>query len=238
MGLPRDIVELAVSLRRDASVDVFGSAADGGFASKPQFQSALAKLASAQFSGPEAALRLCLQALAIQHDELEPKILDAELVATIPVDSPGIARPTERVIREMLGQSTEELIVLGYEFTDPEMIGLIASACSRGVEAIMICDRGKGAADRILSAWPKGIREPRLYLDRVRPDAGPYASMHAKCLLVDGSNLLVTSANFTFHGMQKNIEVGVRLSGWPANEARKIFSYLVENQLVGERLAR
>jgi len=58
--------------------------------------------------------------------------------------------------------------------------------------------------------------------------------MHAKCLLVDSRDLLVTSANFTFHGLHGNIEIGVRLSGAPAVEARKIFSHLVENRIVEE----
>jgi phosphatidylserine/phosphatidylglycerophosphate/cardiolipin synthase-like enzyme len=56
--------------------------------------------------------------------------------------------------------------------------------------------------------------------------------MHAKCLLVDASDLLVTSANFTFHGLQGNVEIGVRLRGAPAAEARKIFSHLVESRVL------
>jgi phosphatidylserine/phosphatidylglycerophosphate/cardiolipin synthase-like enzyme len=58
--------------------------------------------------------------------------------------------------------------------------------------------------------------------------------MHAKCLLVDGTDLLVTSANFTFHGLHGNIEVGLRVRGVPAAEARKIFSHLVDNNIVEE----
>jgi len=58
--------------------------------------------------------------------------------------------------------------------------------------------------------------------------------MHAKCLLVDGTDLLITSANFNFHGLHGNIEIGIRISGPPAAEARKIFSHVVESGLVGE----
>ena len=76
------------------------------------------------------------------------------------------------------------------------------------------------AGRRVYSTTEIGSMEP------------PYASMHAKCLLVDGEDLLVTSANFTFHGLHGNIEVGVRLSGPPASEARKIFSHLVREGVV------
>ena len=53
--------------------------------------------------------------------------------------------------------------------------------------------------------------------------------MHAKCLLVDTVDLLVASVNFTFHGLHGNTEIGIRLGGAPAGEARKVFSYLVES---------
>jgi phosphatidylserine/phosphatidylglycerophosphate/cardiolipin synthase-like enzyme len=39
------------------------------------------------------------------------------------------------------------------------------------------------------------------------------ASLHAKVLLVDQYDLLVTSANLTYHGLSSNIEVGVRVKG-------------------------
>lgn len=80
---------------------------------------------------------------------------------------------------------------------------------------------------RVLEVWPEDAARPRIFHDRPRADGAPYASMHAKCLLVDGSDLLITSANFTFHGLKGNIEIGVRLGGPPGAEARKIFPHLV-----------
>ena len=100
------------------------------------------------------------------------------------------------------------------------------------MDTIVICDRARGSAQRILDAWPTVVARPKVFHDKKREGTAPYASMHAKSLLVDENDLLVTSANFTFHGMQGNIEIGVRLSGTPAIEARKIFSHLVESQIV------
>ena len=37
----------------------------------------------------------------------------------------------------------------------------------------------------------------------------PYSSLHAKCVVVDGLRALVSSANFTQRGQERNIEVGV-----------------------------
>src|SRR5262249_43472835 len=107
-------------------------------------------------------------------------------------------------------------------------------ASLRGAKVILICDRGRGVAQRVQASWPPACDRPRIFHDRQRTGSAPYASMHAKCLLVDSSDLLITSANFTFHGLRGNIEIGVRLGGAPAAEARKFFSHLVENQIVEE----
>jgi phosphatidylserine/phosphatidylglycerophosphate/cardiolipin synthase-like enzyme len=230
MGLARDIVELESRLREAGEVDLFASLACGGLISDPGSAPLLPRI-------PEDAgsvLRLALQALRIQHDELRPRLLDAELVATLPPETPGIARPTYAVVREMVDSAVTEVILLGYELTDPALFALLAAARARGVVVIIICDRDRGGTARVREAWPPGVEPPRIFHDRERVDAAPYAKMHAKCLLVDGRNLLVTSANFTFHGLHGNIEIGVRLSGAPAGEARKIFSHLVESRVLQE----
>jgi phosphatidylserine/phosphatidylglycerophosphate/cardiolipin synthase-like enzyme len=180
-------------------------------------------------------MRLCLQALRIQHDEQKPKVLDAELVATLPPEAPGLARPTQRAVWQMVEYATTAIILLGYELTDRNLIALLAEAGARGVHVILICDRERGAAARILESWPSQTPAPRILHDRQRADRAAYASMHAKCLLVDAIDLLVTSANFTFHGLHGNIEIGLRVRGAPAAEARKIFSHLVENQILVDR---
>jgi phosphatidylserine/phosphatidylglycerophosphate/cardiolipin synthase-like enzyme len=132
----------------------------------------------------------------------------------------------------MLRQPKREVILLGYEFSDPALVNLLAKAAEAGADVILICDRERGSAGRILGQWPASAPLPRVFQDRERSSATTYASMHAKCLLVDAIDLLITSANFTFHGMEGNIEIGVRLFGSPAGEARKVFSHLLENGIV------
>ncbi len=235
MALARDVVELAARLREDGAADPFASLARGGLLTSPEFTTLVSRIATGSL-GADAAVRLCLQALTIQHEELRPRLLDAELVATLPEETPGIARPTESVVSEMITKAKKEVVLLGYEFTDLDLLQLLADAATRAVSVVMICDRGRGSAVRVRESWPSPTCRPRLFHDRERADAALYASMHAKCLLVDGIDLLVTSANFTFHGLHGNIEIGVRLCGSPAAEARKIFSHLVENRIVEELL--
>jgi phosphatidylserine/phosphatidylglycerophosphate/cardiolipin synthase-like enzyme len=132
----------------------------------------------------------------------------------------------------MIETAKTEIILLGYELTDRDLIAQLAAAAGRGASVVLICDRGHCAAGRVLEAWPSNTPAPRIFHDRERADGAAYASMHAKCLLVDTSDLLVTSANFTFHGLHGNVEIGVRLRGAPAAEARKIFSHLVESHVL------
>jgi phosphatidylserine/phosphatidylglycerophosphate/cardiolipin synthase-like enzyme len=57
--------------------------------------------------------------------------------------------------------------------------------------------------------WPEVGAKPELYYDPRTADPTSYASLHAKCLIVDGERSLITSANFTDRGQTRNIEVGV-----------------------------
>ena len=234
MGIPRDIVSLEETLRSNKDIDLFAPMERGGILDSPEASTLLRRIREADLCNPVQVLRLCLQALRIQHDELIPQLIEAELVATLPPEIPGIARPTVQVIREMLHPHSREVIVVGYELSDRDMMNLLEEVASRGADLIMICDRMRGSVAHLLESWPTGIKQPRIFQDRARPGVAPYTSMHAKCLLVDGKDLLITSANFTFHGLHGNIEIGVRLSGPPVVEARKIFSHLVETGIVEE----
>ncbi|MCY3629621.1 MAG: DISARM system phospholipase D-like protein DrmC [Bacteroidota bacterium] len=58
--------------------------------------------------------------------------------------------------------------------------------------------------------WP-GMRLPKVYYDpRSLASSGPTASsMHAKCIVIDGQEAFVTSANFTEAAQERNIELGL-----------------------------
>ena len=231
MGVPRDLVKLEEALRSEGRVDLFAPIERGGLRESPSASAMFEQLGQFGFPEPERTVRMCLQALRVQHEEMAGSFIGAELVATLPPGMPGIARTTDQVLLEMLRPPVEEVILLGYELTDEKVMRLLLEVEAAGADVVVICDRTRGTAERILEL---GFRRPRVYQDRERLDGLPYSSMHAKCLLVDGTDLLVTSANFTFHGLHGNIEIGVRLSGPPAAEARKLFSHLVENLIVEE----
>jgi phosphatidylserine/phosphatidylglycerophosphate/cardiolipin synthase-like enzyme len=69
----------------------------------------------------------------------------------------------------------------------------------------------KRFADKFrLEEWP-GPRPPEVYYDgrALALGASEHASLHAKCIVVDGQKAFVTSANFTEAAQLRNIEAGV-----------------------------
>ena len=67
------------------------------------------------------------------------------------------------------------------------------------------------AIDRFFhEVWTFGAPRPDVYWDpRTAVPGPPWASLHAKCVVVDATRALVTSANFTDRGQSRNIEFGV-----------------------------
>ena len=47
--------------------------------------------------------------------------------------------------------------------------------------------------------------------DYQKQDDDAMAALHAKTIVVDEKELLVSSANLSYHGMQGNVEMGIRL---------------------------
>lgn len=59
--------------------------------------------------------------------------------------------------------------------------------------------------------WPHTDRALDLFYDPRTADHRAFASLHAKCVIVDHEHVLITSANFTGRAQERNIEVGVLL---------------------------
>jgi len=155
-----------------------------------------------------------------------------EFVATLPVGVPRGARPTSVVVEEMLAGAKRRVIALGYAFTAAGgTIDLLSSASASGVDVLIICDREQGGRAAIERAWPGFVAQPTIYENAASNDV--MSKMHSKMLLVDNNDLLVTSANFTYHGMSGNIEFGVRLrDAQSAKAAEDFVKHLIETGAV------
>jgi phosphatidylserine/phosphatidylglycerophosphate/cardiolipin synthase-like enzyme len=73
-------------------------------------------------------------------------------------------------------------------------------------------------ADRFRSSqWPADRPLPAVYYDPRSLDTAAHerSSMHAKCIVVDGRDVFISSANFTEAAQNRNLEVGLLIRSAP-----------------------
>ncbi|MCA9647047.1 MAG: hypothetical protein KC492_40440 [Myxococcales bacterium] len=225
MTFARQVVVLDAQLRAESTpLDWFDKSARASLEGDASASLLLERLAARGIADPTTALLLALQALEIQRSDMVPKLVDASFVMTLPGEVPTGGRPTAMVVREMLSSASREVVALGYEVTHEDVLRELADAARRGVAVTLICDRGRLQLPQLEDLRETGAN---VYVDTIAESDAPYAKMHCKCLLVDQTDLMITSANFTFHGLHGNIEFGVRLRGASCLEARRFFEHMV-----------
>ena len=204
---------------------------------------------------PQARLRLYRETLAAASSvrELILAVRSAAETATcLTLDQPvievawtypGSAKPglrtTGGVAREIVNASRSSLLLVGYSVTvDPSLTGLaaqtidaIARAAERGVTvtAVLHSEVNRLA---VLQAWRSGVRPPAIFTWLPSADDNK-ASVHAKLLIADRQDGLVTSANLTYHGLEGNLEMGLHVKGRPAAEIQdRIHDLIATGRLV------
>lgn len=161
-----------------------------------------------------------------------------EVAWTYPGDArPGL-RTTGGVAREIIDGSRSSLLVVGYSVTvDPSLTGLaaqtvgaIARAAERGVGVTAVLHRDANRK-ALLQSWRIGAPSPSIFTWPIADD--DKASIHAKVLISDRNDGLITSANLTYHGFERNIEMGLRVTGQAAAEIHdRIHELIAAHELV------
>jgi phosphatidylserine/phosphatidylglycerophosphate/cardiolipin synthase-like enzyme len=160
-------------------------------------------------------------ALAERAAASAPRI---ELVWTGPDVAGATSRDTAVVVRQLFESAEKDVLVAGYSFDhgDEILAPLHDRMKAHGVRVQLFLDlpRAEGASiavghhvdlevSRFLrQRWKLGAPYPRIYYAPHTVSAGSLASLHAKCVVVDERVALVTSANFTQRGQDRNVEVG------------------------------
>lgn len=153
---------------------------------------------------------------------------DIDVVTTGP-DPSLSSRDTAVVTRELFAGAQRRVLAVGYAVHQGDVVfrtlaerldqssGLEVRLCidiqRRPGDTSIADDIVARFAERFARAeWP-GKRLPRVFFDPRSLDATTRhrASLHAKCIVVDGSAALVTSANFTEAAQERNIELGLHV---------------------------
>ena len=169
-----------------------------------------------------------------------------QVVWTGPKVEGSFLRATREIVRELLRTAQSELLVVGYWIAArdegdgiiEEVIAGLAEAVTRNVVVTVVVDeriRADGRDNRrvLVSAWPSGVALPKILTWRLPPN-DQHLKLHAKVLVADRQDALVTSANLTSYAMDRNMEMGVRIAGYPATNIARHFD-LLESHGVLER---
>jgi phosphatidylserine/phosphatidylglycerophosphate/cardiolipin synthase-like enzyme len=190
--------------------------------------------------GTEVLLARTLRGYLDIHRAVENRGPRCELVWTGQTPAGAGVRSTLPVIKEMLRWARRSVLVVTYSVwigTDDSgsVIDQLAELSSAGVDVTFVLDRryqeGWNVA-QLKRRWPSGRRPPSLYTWQHEDDA--IAKLHAKVLVVDRRDLLITSANLTSHGMKHNLEFGLRVFGRPAEDASEHLEALIRGGVFEE----
>jgi phosphatidylserine/phosphatidylglycerophosphate/cardiolipin synthase-like enzyme len=185
-------------------------------------------LASSNVRDLALALRAAAEtALRIASDQ--PLI---EVVWTYPGRASPGARTTGGAAREIIDGSRLSLLLVGYSITvDTSVSGLatqtvdaIAQAAERGVVVTAVLHRDANRS-ALLQAWRSALPPPAIFTWPLANDQ--MAAVHAKLLIADRKDGLITSANLTYHGFERNLEMGLRVTGRAVAEIHDRFHELI-----------
>ena len=177
---------------------------------------------SQDIAGPSVALAL-ETALAAKTSAAT---ISVDVVVTGP-DSPAApVRLTSQVVRQLIDSAQQRVTMVSYaSYQMPTIIAALDAAVGRGVRVDLILespenlDGGGGAAAYAkyrVYHWPTDQRDP------------PDAKLHAKAVIVDSRDVLLTSANMTNAAYDKNIELGLLCrGGTTARRVQKHFDALI-----------
>ncbi len=142
-------------------------------------------------------------------------------------DAAGGTRDTGVVLRQLFASAERRVLIVGFAVHQGrEIFAVLAERMQRLPDlAVRVClDIRRNPGDTTRSdallrrfaehflrlEWP-GPRPPEVFYDprSLSNSDGSRASLHAKCVVVDGERVHIGSANFTEAAQLRNIEIGV-----------------------------
>jgi phosphatidylserine/phosphatidylglycerophosphate/cardiolipin synthase-like enzyme len=158
-------------------------------------------------------MQTVLLALAFARDTTAVQKDSVEIACTAPTRLGVPLRTTYATALEMVEHAKNEILVVGYIFTEGAKLLLeeVARASrDRRVRVTVIGNRMEEHLPALRSAWRSDCPGPRVFSCQGNP-RDEMSALHAKVLVCDGSTAFITSANFSFHGLHENIEIGVKV---------------------------
>ncbi|MDF1788863.1 MAG: DISARM system phospholipase D-like protein DrmC [Verrucomicrobiales bacterium] len=155
-------------------------------------------------------------------------------------------RRTEAVVSEIVAGAERELLVVGYWLVTSavqvrELIDLLIVRARAGVQVRFVFDPGEKSSGpdnfaALAGLWPADLadakREVYSWSDKLSKATAKSGQeynrkLHAKVIVADRMDALVTSANLTQAGLLVNLEMGLRVQGVMAGALVNHFDLLI-----------
>lgn len=164
----------------------------------------------------------------------------SELVWTGPTTSFVSARRTEQVLLQVIGAAQSNLFITSFVAYDVSaIVKALNSASDSGVAICMLLemseDHGGSISFDSIGKMKSLIPAARFYVWRDKAGQFTDGRVHAKVAVADGKICFITSANLTGYAMDKNMELGVLISGGKIpNQIREHLGALVSTKTIQE----
>jgi phosphatidylserine/phosphatidylglycerophosphate/cardiolipin synthase-like enzyme len=193
----------------------------------------LARLLDAPEVDPRNAADMIDVAVRVR-DSMSSSADHASLVWTGPELHESPMRSTARALADLIDNAQSQILLVTYSFRselrDPErtLVARLARARRNGVGVTLVLHKDEGNRRALERSWPAIDPSPRLLTWPI-PEGDEMVKLHAKIAVADDRNLLVSSANLTYHGLFANLELGILISGAVAGDVRRHFDRLERN---------
>lgn len=151
-------------------------------------------------------INLCMQLYSAKKTER------ADLVLTAPDSFRVKALRTKETLQKLIEGTEKSLTITGYSISDyfAEMLDVIIRKSQRGVYVRLYVndmEKQKAVLDRLMAYKSRFLQ----VYEYQKQEDDKMAALHAKIIVSDVKKSLVSSANFSYHGMKGNIEIGFLL---------------------------
>ena len=167
-------------------------------------------------------------------DSVKTQRAVSELVATTPPSFATKTKSTKVAVDAMIRGAEKSILITGYSLSDyfSDLIECIIRKSQQGVFVkFFVNDIGNQKAfERLCSYKSKFLK---IYNYPKGDDK--MAALHAKVIVVDQTETLITSANLSYHGQEGNIELGTKITSPEiARQVDDIFTKLLFSKVFVE----
>lgn len=156
-----------------------------------------------------------------------------EIVVTAPVSFNLKARKTYVVMDELIKKSNKSIMITGYSISDyiDDKIEMIINKIRSGIYVEIFVNDIENMEKQLKNIMMYKGKFLKIY-NYKKNNEDKMAALHAKVIVSDNKQAIITSSNLSYHGILGNIEMGVLFeSKNKCKEIKDIFNKLIKAKI-------